>query len=78
MLQKNENAYKYKSGNYWYGYAKLELLYILLSVFKESREKYNYYLNNYDEVLKKMEYWNRKVDEIASEKYNKMMEIIWL
>lgn len=76
--KQDEIASKYKAGNYWYGHAKLELLDILLSFFKEPREKYNYYLNNYDEVLKKMEFWNKKVDEMATKKYNKIMEIIWL
>lgn len=76
--KQDEIAAKYKAGNYWYGHAKLELLDILLSFFKEPREKYNYYLNNYDEVLRKMEFWNKKVDEMATKKYNKIMEIIWL
>lgn len=76
--KQNEIATKYRAGNYGYGHAKLELLDILLSYFKEAREKYNHYIDNYDEVLKRMEKWNNLVNQKATNKYNQMMEIIWL
>jgi len=76
--KQEEIAAKYRAGNYGYGHAKLELLEILLDYFKDSREKYNYYLNNYDEVLNKIKPGNVKVNEIATKKYEWMMKIIWL
>jgi len=40
-----------------------------LDYFKESRVKYNYYLNHYDEVLNKIKPGNIVVNEIATKKY---------
>jgi len=76
--KQNEIAAKYKAGNYGYGHAKLELLDILLEYFKEPRIKYNYYMDNYWEVLSKIDKWNMLVDSIATKKYNEMMKIVWL
>jgi len=76
--KQDEIACKYKAGNYWYGHAKLELIDILLSFFNESRIKYNYYLNNYDEILKKMDFWNIKVNKMAEKKYKEIINVIWL
>lgn len=73
-----EIASKYRAGNYGYGHAKLELLEILLDYFKDAREKYNYYLNNYDEVLNKIKPGNIVVNEMATKKYEEMMKIVWL
>lgn len=76
--KQEEIAAKYRAGNYGYGHAKLELLEILLDYFKESRVKYNYYLNHYDEVLNKIKPGNIVVNEMATKKYEWMMKIIWL
>jgi len=69
---------KYKAGNYWYGHAKLELLEIILDYFGEARERYDYYINNYDEVLSRMNFWNKIVNKQATKKYDDLMKIIWL
>ena len=69
---------KYKAGNYWYWHAKLALLEILEDHFWEARKKYEYYMNNFSEIEKKLEIWNKKVDTMATAKYEKMLEIVWL
>lgn len=43
---------KYEAGNYGYGHAKQELFELIVEKFKTEREKYNYYINNLEEVDK--------------------------
>ena len=43
---------KYEAGNYGYGHAKQELYDLIAEKFKTEREKYNYYINNLEEVDK--------------------------
>jgi tryptophanyl-tRNA synthetase len=40
----------YLGGNYGYGHAKQALFELICETFKTEREKYNYYLNNLEEV----------------------------
>ena len=40
----------YLGGNYGYGHAKQALFELICEKFKTEREKYNYYMNNLDEV----------------------------
>lgn len=40
----------YEGGNYGYGHAKQALFELICDTFKETREKYNYYINNLEEV----------------------------
>ena len=42
----------YLGGNYGYGHAKQELFELIVEKFKTEREKYNYYINNLEEVDK--------------------------
>ncbi len=76
--KQEEIAKKYRQGWYWYWHAKLELLDLILKHFKEAREKYNYYMENFDELQKRLEEGNRKVNNMATKKYEKMMEIVGL
>ena len=76
--KQEEIAKKYKEWNYWYGHAKLELLEILFEYFWEARKKYEYYMENFSEIEKILEIWNKKVWDIATEKYEKMMKIVGL
>ena len=69
---------KYLAWWYGYGHAKLELLDLILKHFEKPREKYNYYMQNFSELEKKLEIWNEIMNKKAEEKYKKMMEIIWL
>ena len=41
---------KYLEGNYGYGHAKQAFYELLLSHFKEARERYNYYMNNLEAI----------------------------
>jgi tryptophanyl-tRNA synthetase len=41
---------KYLAGNYGYGHAKQELFELIIEKFKTEREKYNYYINNLNEI----------------------------
>lgn len=40
----------YEGGNYGYGHAKQELFELIVAKFAAEREKYNYYINNLEEV----------------------------
>ena len=40
----------YEGGNYGYGHAKQELFELIIEKFATEREKYNYYINNLEEV----------------------------
>jgi tetrahydromethanopterin S-methyltransferase subunit G len=35
-------------------------------------------MENFDELQKRLEAWNKKVNKMATEKYEKMMEVIGL
>lgn len=48
--QISEMRANYEGGNYGYGHAKQALFELICDTFKETREKYNYYINNLDEV----------------------------
>lgn len=48
--QKEALANKYRAGNFGYGHAKQEFYELLLEKFKVEREKFNYYMENRDEV----------------------------
>jgi len=49
-IQINELAKQYRGGNFGYGHAKQALYELLIENFKEQREKFNYYINNTDEI----------------------------
>ena len=40
----------YEGGNYGYGHSKQELFELIVEKFATEREKYNYYINNLEEV----------------------------
>ncbi len=76
--KQNEVRQKYLAGNYGYGHAKLELLDIILEYFREPREKYNQYKENYYFIEKRLEKWNTRAKSIITKKYNKLMDIVGL
>ena len=43
-------AEKYRAGNFGYGHAKQALYELILEKFKTEREKFNYFINNKDEI----------------------------
>jgi tryptophanyl-tRNA synthetase len=40
----------YEKGNYGYGHAKQALFELILDKFSAQRERYNYYINNLNEI----------------------------
>jgi len=76
--KQDEIAAKYRAGNYWYGHAKLELLEILKDVIEPFRKRKEYLEVNFEIIEKKLAEWNAKMNKLADEKYNKLLEITWL
>ena len=57
---------KYEAGNYGYGHAKQALFELIVEKFKTEREKYNYYINNLEEVDKLLLEGAAKASEVAN------------
>lgn len=76
--KQDEIASKYRSWNYWYGHAKLELLDLILEYFKEAREKFEKFDNDFSIIEKKLIEWNSEANELATKKYQEMMKIVGL
>src|SRR5690554_3317825 len=55
----------YQAGNYGYGHAKTALFEVVLDKFKETREKYDYYISHPEEVDKLLETGAKKAKSIA-------------
>ncbi|HBK84103.1 MAG TPA: tryptophan--tRNA ligase [Flavobacterium sp.] len=51
-IQIETMRFNYLGGNYGYGHAKQELFELIIEKFSTVREKYNYYINNLEEVDK--------------------------
>lgn len=67
---------KYKAGGYGYGHAKQELYDLVLANFAEIREKYNYYINNLEEVDKVLLVGAEKATAVANEVLKRVREKI--
>lgn len=76
--KQDEIAEKYRAGWYGYWHAKLELYDIFLEYFKDARIKYKSFQNNMDLIEQKLKSWNEEANQLADEKYRKMMEAVWL
>ena len=48
--QIEEMSANYLAGNYGYGHAKQALYEVIVNKFDEPREKFNYYMNNLNEI----------------------------
>ena len=72
--QISEMRAKYLGGNYGYGHAKTELLNLILENFKTEREKFNYYLNNLDELDAKLKEGAEKTRKIAAATLKRVRE----
>ncbi len=57
----------YLAGNYGYGHAKQELFKVIIEKFKEPREKFEYYMNNLDEIDEALAIGARKASKVADE-----------
>jgi tryptophanyl-tRNA synthetase len=57
---------KYESGGFGYGHAKQALYELLLERFEEPRKKYEYYINNPQEIDKALEVGAEKARSVAN------------
>ena len=58
---------KYMAGNYGYGHAKQDLFDLITQKYRKEREVFNYYMNNPEELEKKLEVGEAKARKIALE-----------
>jgi tryptophanyl-tRNA synthetase len=56
----------YVNGGFGYGHAKTELLNVLLNRFSEARSKFDYYMNNPNELNEKLNIGSAKAKKIAT------------
>ena len=66
-VQTEELRAKYLGGNFGYGHAKTELLNLILTHFKNEREKFDYYMNNLPELEAKLQEGAAKTKAVATE-----------
>jgi tryptophanyl-tRNA synthetase len=66
--QTEELRKKYLAGNFGYGHAKSELLNLLISKYAKEREMFSYYMNNPDELEKKLKIGEDRARLIARTK----------
>jgi tryptophanyl-tRNA synthetase len=64
--QVEEMRNNYLAGNYGYGTAKQAFYELLITKFSEERARYNYYINNLDEVEKALAIGAAKAKEVAA------------
>lgn len=69
---------KYKAWGYGYGHAKLELLDLILEYFKEARNRYKSFENDFSLIEKKLQEWNKIAWEIVLKRYEDIVKIVWL
>lgn len=58
---------KYEGGNFGYGHAKQELFELIISKFAEQRTRYNYYMENLDEIDKALAIGAEKAQIVADD-----------
>lgn len=63
---------KYKAGGFGYGHAKQALYEVLLEQFETPRKKYEYYMNNLEEIDKALEVGAEKARNVANEVINRV------
>jgi len=67
-LQIKDMRQNYEGGNYGYGHAKQALFELIVDTFSEEREKFNYFLDNPDELEKTLQEGEIKAREVAGKK----------
>ncbi|HRK55852.1 MAG TPA: tryptophan--tRNA ligase [Cyclobacteriaceae bacterium] len=65
---------KYLAGNFGYGHAKQALFELIVEKFKKEREIFNYFMNNPEELEKKLEQGEAKARLVAIEVLNRVRE----
>ncbi len=74
--QEAEMRKNYLDGNYGYGHAKQALYELLISKFSQERERYNYYMENLNEVDKALAIGANKATDVATEVLKRVREKI--
>ncbi|HKL35871.1 MAG TPA: tryptophan--tRNA ligase [Salegentibacter sp.] len=64
----------YEAGGFGYGHAKQALYEVLLEQFETPRKKYEYYMNNLEELDKALEVGAEKARNVANEVINRVRE----
>jgi tryptophanyl-tRNA synthetase len=65
--QTEEMRKRYLEGNYGYGYAKQAFFELLIEKFAKERERYNYYMDNLEEIDKALAIGAGKAKKVADE-----------
>ena len=65
---------KYEAGGFGYGHAKQALFELVKETFAEPREKYEYYINNLEEVDKALAIGKEKATFVANDVLNRVRE----
>jgi tryptophanyl-tRNA synthetase len=66
----------YEGGNYGYGHAKQALYELIVEKYSKERELYNHYMENIDELHKKLEKGEEKAAEIASKTLGRVRKVL--
>jgi tryptophanyl-tRNA synthetase len=74
--QVNEMRANYEGGNYGYGTAKQAFYELLITKFAIERERYNYYMNNFEEIDKALTIGAEKAKIIANKVLHRVREKI--
>ncbi len=74
--QLSEMRANYLRGNYGYGHAKQALYEVLIDKFSEERERYNYYMDNLEEIDKALAIGAKKASEVANQVLSRVREKI--
>ncbi|GAA4235633.1 tryptophan--tRNA ligase [Postechiella marina] len=64
----------YENGNYGYGHAKQALFELIIEKFATQRERYNYYMNNLDELDKALNLGAEKAKQVANDVLKRVRE----
>ena len=66
----------YEGGNYGYGHAKQALFELIVEKYAKERELYNHYMENLDELHKKLEKGEEKAAEIAVKTLGRVRKVL--
>ena len=66
----------YEEGNYGYGHAKQALFELIVEKYAKERELYNHYMENLDELQKKLEKGEEKAAEIAVKTLGRVRKVL--
>jgi len=66
----------YEGGNYGYGHAKQALYELIVEKYSKERELYNHYMENIDELHKKLEKGEEEAAEIATKTLKRVRKVL--